>query len=293
MLAIGSIIGLVGAGTTYYGILTHALPQSVQGYSVLIMVGGFAVALWAVGTAPQVDSVLYRAYMELRQKSANQDVQLAKQEGHLTRVINFLEVQTDLIGKAVTQMKGLASDQTKSAEFIEALAERNVYFQKEIMRLRPRRLADRKADIDAAAFSRMEQYIQTFGDKWGSDADGNPTRLCIAIASIGGEKETIDYRNDFKEAFERTFVIQLEQWTAGLPGYEEFAGGITVIDPEKPTNRIHPMVIEALKAGGVEPRRASYDLLLPWRERRAISPVMRPGGYNDYQPVVYIVVGQR
>jgi len=73
------------------------------------MVGGFAAALWAAGTAPHVDSVLYREYMHLRQKSEDQ-------QKHSAQVNEILEKQNALLSEAMSGLKEIASSSTKSAQ---------------------------------------------------------------------------------------------------------------------------------------------------------------------------------
>lgn len=153
---------------------------------------------------------------------------------------------------------------------------------------------DQKDAIAANVSAAIAEYMLSWGgaeEEWPTEQDGSKQRFCVSVISIGGDREVIVYRNEIAESFAQTFAIQKEQWTAGHPDCEAFNGVITVTEPTGKPNNIRPLVIQALKTGHIDVREAPF----PWNgPNREISPAIRPGeSYNRYEPVAYVVVGQR
>lgn len=68
ILGLGGVVGIASGVLSYADIAKLVLPLSVANQLPLIMIGGFACALWALGSdGTEVDDVLYREVVSLRQ----------------------------------------------------------------------------------------------------------------------------------------------------------------------------------------------------------------------------------
>jgi hypothetical protein len=107
------------------------------------------------------------------------------------------------------------------------------------------------------------------------------TPLSVAVVAIGGEPETLSYRNDFAQAFGAAGVeVIQEAWEAGHKEYDAFVGNISVLEGN-PANVFRPYVLAALREAGLAPREAPF-------------PPIHSIGRNQYsQASAWLVIGQR
>lgn len=110
--------------------------------------------------------------------------------------------------------------------------------------------------------------------------------VAIQLITIGSERETLDYRNDFAKAFEvGGFKIAFAEWpSTGTREFELFRGAVTVLHGD-PRNVIRPFVLESLREARVAHREAEF------------LPMPRGGAVRsqdiDAQVVTSVVIGSR
>jgi hypothetical protein len=160
----------------------------------------------------------------------------------------------------------------------------------------PRRLtADEKERIAAVTRERLAEFDRQDREAYGKDADLE--RFQIAVIAIGSETETLDYRNDFVEAFIRGgFDVSFAEWKAGAPEYQIFRGAITVLN-EQANNRVRPLLVDALSAAGIASKSADLPVVedhSPYRKRNTVTllgGVIRTSQFGRFGAT--LVVGQR
>lgn len=134
-----------------------------------------------------------------------------------------------------------------------------------------------------------EPMVRTLYDGLQNLNETKPPR--ITIISIGTERETLDYRNDFVVPFEAAgFNVLTEEWAAGIPEYESFVDGVTVLHlSNDATNPVRPIVLQALRSAGIVPRETPLPVVKP-RNRPNVALVV---GLVVNAPAAYLVIGQR
>jgi len=113
----------------------------------------------------------------------------------------------------------------------------------------------------------------------------------VTIISIGTERETLDYRNDFVTPFEAAgFTVHTEEWRAGIPEHEGFVDGVTILQlSNDATNQMRPIVLQALRSAGIIPREIPYPVRKPHNKPNVALVI--PMLINP--PAAYLVIGQR
>lgn len=81
LLGIGGFVGIVAAWVGYADLARNFLPADLRVYWPLLMIAGFACALWAVGTIDdKVDGVIYRENIAHRRRIETLEAQLAQSQ---------------------------------------------------------------------------------------------------------------------------------------------------------------------------------------------------------------------
>lgn len=111
-------------------------------------------------------------------------------------------------------------------------------------------------------------------------------RFVVWLISIGSERETLNYRDDMATALELGgFHTEVFTWPAGKQQYEPFTDAVTVLTGN-PKNLVRPIVVDALRAGRVEPLREANEPFHNLHERPAVALTFSPA-------VATVAVGQR
>jgi hypothetical protein len=155
----------------------------------------------------------------------------------------------------------------------------------------PRRLdaATGRALSDALALG-LARYREAYNAASKGDPMPPEFRFGVTIVSLGRERETLDYRNDFEKSFtDGGFHVETQEWDAGPPDLDSFTGAVTLIRAADPKNQIRPLVAEALAKAGIPFREAPFPPL------GRLQPASRPTYHLRVVPpnVAHIVVGQR
>lgn len=143
-----------------------------------------------------------------------------------------------------------------------------------------------KDTIDRIAANRTNEAMQS----WPPEEDRG-SRFHIALCAVGSDTETFDYRQDFEEAFGRSFEIHLEDWQASSQ-LVRFRNAVSVVDPTDRRNIVHPWILEALRAANIENLQEQSRDFPPSPTITRHEPQSWPRWLAD-SPAVWVVIGQR
>ncbi|HTD84559.1 MAG TPA: hypothetical protein VK648_12310 [Gemmatimonadaceae bacterium] len=121
-------------------------------------------------------------------------------------------------------------------------------------------------------------------EKQQPDYDDDPQPVYIRITTIGTERETLHYRDEFIAAFKASgFDVVLGEWNAGAIELATWRGFLSVLETD-PRNVVQPKVLAALKAAGLPVREVEFP-----SGRYALESLSS----GDPTGAAHLVVGQR
>lgn len=155
---------------------------------------------------------------------------------------------------------GTTGDKVDGVLYREYLEQRKTItgLKEQLAKDQPRHLdAQQAATVTLALRAGLDEFARTCRDKgWTSADDG----VAVQLTAIGAEREVVNYRDDFKKAFEAAgFFIQLQDCDVNAPDTLPYVGTVTVLT-ESSNNTVRPFVIEALKSAGVPVREGGFSV---------------------------------
>lgn len=180
----------------------------------------------------------------------------------------------------------LYRENMKHRQLLDAQAAEIARLTAETDRLRDRRLTPEQKLLIAVALS-AELSKQSL--KW-VDEPVPEERIKIGVISIGNERETLNYRNDFIEAVRNGGFEPIEEvWQAGSSHYDRFNGNVTVLNVRSAENWVQPALVAALRHASVSIHVADHPGPPPDPSSRRITLV----AFTLFTSAAQLVVGQR
>src|SRR5579872_4757443 len=154
---------------------------------------------------------------------------LAEREHDIEAFKGLVSDQSRLLGEAISSLQELAQGQTKSAEHIQALAERNVVIQEEIMRLKPRHLSP---EDHATIVSHVAPAVRLWRDSGRTPRVGVVAMNCSDCSVYARELEAALAEAGF-EAVDTTAMLPTRSFEVDPNNPDDLRQGITVrYDPQ-------------------------------------------------------------